>query len=559
MNDWIPSEGIVYTDELRDIITAEGSVAVLAGAGSGKTELLAQKASFLFSTGKCSWPNRILSLTFKREAQYNIKKRVDQRCGTYSTRFDSFTFHAFAKSIVDRFRCLLDEDIRPKDNYDIVSKDAESDGITKLVMRQIIELSINILLKNKDIMKILTDSYKYVFIDEFQDTTDAQYSLIKCIFDGSDTKFLCVGDINQSIMLWAGARTTVFNDYIEDFSASYKLLVTNYRSSEDIQRVLTIFLEYMKNQDTLSVNSTVSSGGGIKIFRDEAQEANYIANRIKNMIESGIEESEICILTKQQSSIYTQVIRDSLNNLGINNLDMSDLQDSLKEPLGEIFSLYAKFLTCPEPKNTCKLHDLYLYINNIERDDTQEERVSSEFYHFVQAQKRNIDDTVTVDFLLLKINEFITFIGFDKIKAKWKQYKSQAFTNNLWVILELHLRNVFLKTASAIDAVKLFTADNAVQIMNIHKCKGLEYKSVFFIGLEDQAFWNYSNAKFENDCAIYVAMSRAKENLEITYTCHREHRRTQYYDNRASSCDKVKSVYHTLISNCLLPLDDLTK
>ncbi|WP_239995593.1 UvrD-helicase domain-containing protein [Photobacterium phosphoreum] len=241
MNDWIPSEGIVYTDELRDIITAEGSVAVLAGAGSGKTELLAQKASFLFSTGKCSWPNRILSLTFKREAQYNIKKRVDQRCGTYSTRFDSFTFHAFAKSIVDRFRCLLDEDIRPKDNYDIVSKDAESDGITKLVMRQIIELSINILLKNKDIMKILTDSYKYVFIDEFQDTTDAQYSLIKCIFDGSDTKFLCVGDINQSIMLWAGARTTVFNDYIEDFSASYKLLVTNYRSSEDIQRVLTIF------------------------------------------------------------------------------------------------------------------------------------------------------------------------------------------------------------------------------------------------------------------------------------------------------------------------------
>ncbi len=558
MIDWRPSEGINYTDELKQVITAEGSIAVLASAGSGKTELLAQKADYLFATGKCTWPRRVLSLTFKREAQYNIKKRVVKRCGSNSTRFDSFTFHAFAKSIVDRFKSLLPNEKKPIDTYDIASKSSEADGINKLTMNQIIVLSISIINSNETIKKLLVDSYSHIFIDEFQDTTNEQYELITCIFKGTDAKILSVGDMNQSIMIWAGARKTVFNDYITDFSASYKFLLTNYRSSEDIQRVLSVFQTFMENPANISYNSDESLGCTISIYRDEVHEAAHISNKIVELINSGIAASDICILTKQQSSIYTQIVRDSLSKLGINNLDMSELQDSLKEPVGEIFSLYIKVLICPEPKFTIKLHDLLLTINNIEPNDDKEEALSSSFYRFIHYQKESVTDAITVDELLSKVNAFISYVGFDKIISKWKQYKTESFYHGLWRVLELHLRDVFSKATSSVEAVKLFTADNAVQIMNVHKCKGLEYHAVFFIGLEDQAFWSYSRAQFENNCAIYVAISRAKELLEITYSLNREHRVNQSFNNKASSCNSLSEVYSTFTKHCKIPLKDMT-
>ncbi|WP_227647384.1 3'-5' exonuclease, partial [Klebsiella pneumoniae] len=90
--------------------------------------------------------------------------------------------------------------------------------------------------------------------------------------------------------------------------------------------------------------------------------------------------------------------------------------------------------------------------------------------------------------------------------------------------LEQHLRYTIDATHSLNEAALMFQAENSVQVMNVHKCKGLEYKVVIFLGLEDQAFWAYKNAKFENDCALYVALSRAKESIIITSTKCREHR-----------------------------------
>ncbi|HDM8213310.1 TPA: ATP-dependent helicase [Vibrio harveyi] len=558
MTEWKPSEGIKYTDELKEIITAETSVAVLAGAGSGKTELLAQKADYLFTTAKCPWPKRILSLTFKREAQFNIRKRVEMRCGINSSRFDSFTFHAFCKSIVDRFKNLLPDGIMPIDNYDLVDKEKDANGKSKLSMDQLIKLSTKIINDNEQIKKLFTDSYEYVFVDEFQDTTDQQYELIKSIFQHSTSKILSVGDINQSIMIWAGARKTVFEDYIKDFGAGYKFLVTNHRSSNDINNVLSTFLKYMKRESDIKVNNDESTGCYISVYKDEYQEAKYISEKIQSLICEGMPESEICIVTKQQSSLYSQIIRDELGKMSINNLDMSDLQDSLKEPVGEFLILYMKSLFIPTPQYTTKLYELYLTLNNVELNEDKEEEYSFIFYSYLEEQKRIIGSLGDADLLISNIHGFFKFLGMDKIKSKWKQYKSGDFLDSLWVTLETHLRDVFSKTSSPIEGVKLFTADNAVQILNIHKCKGLEYRAVFFVGLEDQAFWNYKKAEFENDCAIYVAMSRAKERLEITYSQYRNHRNQGYYDNRASSCDSLSEVYRVLIDKCRLPLNNFT-
>lgn len=189
MTEWKPSDGIEATDELMEIITCDRSVAVLANAGAGKTELLAQKASYLFFTDNCVWPKRILSLTFKTEAQLNIKERINKRCGYKASRFDSFTFHAFSKSIVDRFKNVLPENERPINNYDIVFRRQDADGSTKILMDDLLALAMRILREREDIRNMFSYSYAYVFVDEFQDTTNEQYELLQLLFQNSETKF----------------------------------------------------------------------------------------------------------------------------------------------------------------------------------------------------------------------------------------------------------------------------------------------------------------------------------------------------------------------------------
>ncbi|WP_231877442.1 UvrD-helicase domain-containing protein, partial [Oleiphilus sp. HI0043] len=92
-------------------------------------------------------------------------------------------------------------------------------------MGDLIGLAIRILRSRDDIRNMFASSYEYVFVDEFQDTTNEQYTLLKLMFQNTATKVLAVGDLNQSIMLWAGARQTIFKDFLNEFSAQSKLLV----------------------------------------------------------------------------------------------------------------------------------------------------------------------------------------------------------------------------------------------------------------------------------------------------------------------------------------------
>lgn len=551
MPHWTPSKGIEPTNELMDIITCDDSVAVLASAGSGKTELLAQKANYLFLTDKCAWPKRILSLTFKTEAQINIKDRVNKRCGIKATRFDSYTFHAFSKSIVDRFKNIIPEAERPINNYDIVFRRQDADKINKIFMGDLLVLATRILRAREDIRTMFAASYAYVFVDEFQDTTNEQYNLLQLLFQNTDTKILTVGDINQSIMLWAGARKTVFTDFLDEFSAKNKILLKNYRASNEIQGVLEVVLKFIENPNSIiSEISTPSDNCSIHVFSDEYQEAIFLANSIRKLIKDGIAESEICILTKQHSSKYTEIVRTELTRAGINNLDMTDLQDALKEPLGQFFSLFLKALVCPEPKVMTGLFKLNLALNKVESDDIKEDELTTSLVKFISQKQELITATATADEIISYIQSFVHSLGVKKIKGRWRQYKSPEYFNHVWTTLEVHLRSLFNQARTLKDIAKLFSAESAVHIMNIHKCKGLEYDAVYFVGLEDQAFWNYINQPFEDNCAIYVALSRAKRSICVTFSKYREHRIQGRHDNRRSTSTSVKPVIDLLRNKC---------
>ncbi|HCT8363713.1 ATP-dependent helicase [Klebsiella aerogenes] len=547
---WQPSEGIKPTDELMAIITCDKSVSVLAGAGAGKTEVLAQKANYLLQTGKCIWPKRILCLSYKKEAQENIRVRVVSRCGKKSERFDSFTFDAFCKSILDRFKDILPEEKRPDNGYDIVSKPKDCNGKDKLSFDLIRKLSLDILSERGDIANLFSFSYSHVFIDEFQDTRADQYNIIRLLFKDKGTQLLAVGDINQSIMLWANASPTVFQDYCKDFHSESKLLMQNFRANEEIQDVLRCFVHFVQDEINFLPMTRDVENCSVLYYKNEITEADDITKRIERFISSGVKEKEICILTKQLSAQYTQKLRDKLTARGIRNLDMTELQDYLKEPLGKIFSALFKVYSSRSPSGYTELCELYLALHNIERGNEKEELLIRDLSEKISINRMKVGRSSSPDLILSCIKDIIDFFGVKKMTGRWSQYKSKAFWEKLWMNLEHHLRYTISVTNTVAEAAGMFSAENSIQVMNIHKSKGLEYKVVILLGLEDQAFWNYQKAKFENDCAIYVALSRAKEHILVTSSGYREHRLNNGYDNRTSTYAMVKPVYAFLQTSC---------
>lgn len=104
---WIPCDGINLEDSANDAVKTDKNVLIIAGPGAGKTELLAQKASYLFQTNICRYPQKILAISFKNDAAENLKKRVIKRCGKeIETRFVSITYDAFSKSILDHLSLI---------------------------------------------------------------------------------------------------------------------------------------------------------------------------------------------------------------------------------------------------------------------------------------------------------------------------------------------------------------------------------------------------------------------------------------------------------------------
>jgi DNA helicase-2/ATP-dependent DNA helicase PcrA len=270
--DWQPVGIASLEENALNAVRFEQTQLVMAGPGAGKTELLAQRACYLLQTGVCSSPRRILAISFKRDSAQNLKERVEKRCGKeLSRRFDSMTFDAFAKNLLDRFKSGLPKGFQPNQNYkvrlsfQIYSDVAESidrgfaainnpnqlnilvtgsplpvtleelgkinakemweallrgsktSHLTFPMISRLAELIIN---QNIALRGFLQKTYAFVFLDEFQDTTSTQYDLLKACFHQSNSVLTAVGDDRQRIMGWAGALPDAFLHFRHDFAAT---------------------------------------------------------------------------------------------------------------------------------------------------------------------------------------------------------------------------------------------------------------------------------------------------------------------------------------------------
>lgn len=296
-DEWCPSDGIQLDQDSLDVVRSHVSQAVQAGPGAGKTELLAQRAAFLLQTNTCTAPKKILAISFKRDAAKNLKERVATRVGPgLSERFDSYTFDAFAKGILDRFREGLPDWVQPKREYEVSfpnwrtwkefgdrpnldepfnHETFHSDTVKNghaylghapspfpmnrpqpasaveamtlgwwtnqlsrtpqtLTFDMVKTLAQTIIHHNPPIKRAFLNSYSHVFLDEFQDTTLPQYAVLKEIFGGSQSILTAVGDNKQLIMTFAGATSERFRQFSKDFSAQNVALASNFRSNQRI-------------------------------------------------------------------------------------------------------------------------------------------------------------------------------------------------------------------------------------------------------------------------------------------------------------------------------------
>jgi len=170
-DQWHPVDGLVLEpNAMTAAMMSDKNVVVAAGPGAGKTELLAQRADFLLRTGQCPYPRRILAVSFKVDAARNLRERVRCRSGPQlAARFDSFTFHAFAKRLIDNFRPALT-------GHNALNPDYRIDSVTRIEGEQItfadlVPLALEIVETNVYARGGIRQTYSHVFLDEFQDCT----------------------------------------------------------------------------------------------------------------------------------------------------------------------------------------------------------------------------------------------------------------------------------------------------------------------------------------------------------------------------------------------------
>lgn len=390
-------------EALREV---QRSVCVTAGAGAGKTEFLAQKATYLLQTGLCPHPRRILAISFKRDAARNLAERVATRCPPdQARRFASMTFDAFTKHLLDQFRSAIPKLYRPPADYEIsfLTRDqindflhrvgapnVAADALEKAVSRISLPLEdaelkprtfeimqafwremykgkqgclltfpminrlVELMLKtNPHILRALRSTYPFVFLDEFQDTTYPQFDLVRTAFGGGSTIFTAVGDDKQKIMGWAGAMESAFAEFTKSTNAQCINLLCNWRSHGglvEIQHVIAQRIDPNVEMPEAKQKREID-GDIVAIWPFERQDeeietlAAWIANEVS---EERIAAHDIAVLARMRVDRIEQELGPALANAGVGlrnlarNVGKIAIQDLLAEELTVILLAFLR-------------------------------------------------------------------------------------------------------------------------------------------------------------------------------------------------------------------------
>jgi superfamily I DNA/RNA helicase len=597
--EWKPTGIEKLEPNALEVVQSTNNRSVIAGPGSGKTELLAQRASYLLQCGVCIMPRRILAISYKRDAAFNIYQRVSARCHPEQAhRFDSLTFDAFAKGLLDRFGQALPQFWRPTADYDIAhardpvvrefleplsppaSVGTHADivalgvknfekrwvvaallperfgapastgawagqqfwkswlrGDTKsyLTFAMIGRLAELLVRTNPMVRQALRLTYSHLFMDEFQDTTQVQYDLVKAIFLRSNTVVTAVGDNKQQIMRWAMAMDDPFASYEADFKAERTPLKHNYRSSPDLVRIQDVLARALDSKAVTPVSQSKGTivGSSCKVwdFKTTATEAAGLARFVASeMPRYGLKPRDFAILVRIRADNYMSALAPAFAQQGLhlrNEASMIGevpLQELLSEMVSDILITLLRLATAAHAGHywTDCLEALCFMRGLALDDDTDRARIAKDLDDFATSfVQLNPAPPSSREEANAIVKTCLDFVGRRRLLSASPAYRQGDWMDKVIDAATRHLETSSGNSQNWAAALDAYEGVHALPLMTIHKSKGLEYHTVLFVGLDDDAWFNFQRQSTEETCGFFVAFSRAKQRVIFSYCAAR--------------------------------------
>lgn len=588
------------------VLYGDGPLLILAGAGSGKTSVLTKRVAYLIKERNIS-PKNIVSITFTNKAAKEMKERIIKEVGKEGYDIQISTFHSFGLRIIkenyeklgyEKNFTIIDSD----DSLTVVKKILKEMGIDstrfnpKFIKNQISscknemvtpekyknlvndELSditykvykkyqdtllrnnsldfddllikpIELFNKYKEVLENYQELFKYVFIDEYQDTNEAQYILSKMI--SAKYKNICVvGDDAQSIYSWRGANFKNILNFEKDYkNAKVILLEQNYRSTKTILNAANSVIKNNINKKDKNLWTDNSLGEKIKYVRtnDEKDEASYVTREIRNLVNNGVSLDDIAVLyrTNAQSRTIEEGFLNSNIPYKIVGAFAFYSRKEIKDLLAYLKLIYntkddvslMRIINYPKRKigaKTIENLSMDAVLNGTSMFDVISSGKELEFKKLILEMKEKsevLSLTETIDMVLDKsgikselesehtLEADIRLENLNEFKSITKTFEEESGIASL---------EDFLNEVSLVSDVNDQKNDNSpkVTLMTIHAVKGLEYKYVFVIGMEENIFPHVNSC--EEDGGIeeerrlcYVAITRAKEKLYLVNALRR--------------------------------------
>lgn len=516
--EWCPSDGLALEPYALTAVTSTGkNIVVAAGPGAGKTELLAQRADFLLRTGACPYPRRILAISFKVDAARNLRERVRRRVGSQlAAQFDSFTFHAFAKRIVDNYRPALTGQNALSPNYRLdVHNQIQYEQIT---FDDLVPLALEILKSNRYAKNGIRQTYSHVFLDEFQDATAPQYNLLKELFWDSRTFLTAVGDGKRKIMTWAGALNGILHTFADDFSAIPLPLYQNFRSAPRLHRMQNRMIAEMDPAAVSPGQELTGDDGVVEIrgFDTSSEESETLAERIQDWLDEGVDPGEIAVLVRQQAGLYTAPLGEELAKRGIPFRNEQESQDLNAEPAAVLVFNFLRVIAGDGQADAYV--ELMRFSNRSNLPEEESLQFDRRLKNLLQEARQKVrvseGDHSAPQFWSIWTEKFLSLISRPTLVALSPSYQQgQRLDEVIHQALDAFEQELS-NCGDVVVALKRLSGKEAVRFLNIHKCKGLEFEKVIILGVENEMFWgDKSNSLAE----YFVAVSRAKNHLVLTW------------------------------------------
>ena len=551
---------------------------ILAGAGSGKTKTLTAKATHMVKQGLAQ-PDEILLVTFTNKAAGEMRERVNKAAGT--TLPNVGTFHSMSSKILrksghviginpgyviydagdqqDLIKAILvDRKIDPKrykpralaaaisgTKQELLSP-GDYDGIAMGMFQEVVAevyreyqkrlgeysaldfddlmtQTVRLLRESPETLARYQEQFKEIMVDEYQDTNTAQYILTK-LLSGNNRRLTVVGDASQSIYKWRGADYRNLMKLRKDYSDLTEIrLEQNYRSTQTILSAATSVITNNKSHPILKLFTDLGEGEKIRVIEGYSaqDEAAKVENEIQNLNLDGYAWEEIAILyrTNAQSRAFEEMfVRSGIPYILVGGTKFYERKE-VKDVLA-----YIRVMLNPDDKVSYRRAEKNgkrrLASIMLDRDEYMENDPSAgsgQGHSAEQILEHVLEKTKYLDKFDEEVEEELARI--ENVR------ELQAVASEFSTLPEF-LENVALVQAECYADEKVKRSKQAVTLMTLHAAKGLEFRAVFMVGLEEGLFPHSRALEDKSEMEeerrlMYVGITRAKEKLFLSYATNR--------------------------------------